>query len=59
MVFRFFKKQIKVKEAEKGCEIMCGAVERYADKKAQKSAEVSRINTLAGAVKMLMKNTSK
>ena len=38
---------------------MCGAVERYADKKAQKSAEVSRINTLAGAVKMLMKNTSK
>lgn len=33
---------------------MSGAVERYADKK----AEMTRINALADVVKMLMKNTS-
>ncbi len=32
---------------------MSGAVERYADKK----AEMARINALADVVKMLMKNT--
>ena len=41
---------------------MCESVERYAkkyaQKESQKSAEISRINTLAQSVKMLMKNTS-
>ncbi len=50
------------KETEKGSGIMCESVERYAKKYAkkesQKSAEISRINTLAQSVKMLMKNTS-
>ncbi len=38
------------KETEKGCEIMCESLERYVEK--------NRINTLAEAVKMLMKTTS-
>lgn len=33
---------------------MCESVEKYADKKVERN----RINTLAEAVKMLMKNTS-
>lgn len=39
---------------EKGREIMCESVEKYADKK----SEIKRINALAEAVKMLMKTTS-
>ena len=44
------------KETEKGREIMCESVERYAEKKSKKSAETSRINTLVNNVRLMMKN---
>ncbi len=51
MYYKEFAEGVKhFKETEKGREIMCESVERYAEK--------NRINTLAEAVKMLMKTTS-
>ncbi len=55
MHYKEFAEGVKhFKETEKGRETMCESVERYANEK----SESSRINTLAEAVKMLMKNTS-
>lgn len=55
MYYKEFAEGVKhYKETEKGREIMCESVEKYADKK----SEAKRINALTEAVKMLMKTTS-
>ena len=50
------------KETEKGRDIVCESVKKYAEQYAEaeskKSAETSRIKTLAESVKTLMQNTS-
>ena len=48
----------EVDSLEKGRYDMCEAVEKYAAKQSQKSAEASRIATLAKSVEMVMHNTS-
>ncbi len=46
------------KETEEGRDSVCEAVRKYAEAEAEKSAEISRINTLIRSVKLLMKNAS-
>lgn len=46
------------KETEKGRDIVCEKVERYAQKYAKERVEENRIKTLTQNVKVLMKNTS-
>jgi hypothetical protein len=46
------------KETEKGRDIVCEKVERYAKKYAKERVEENRIKTLTQNVKVLMKNTS-
>lgn len=59
MYYKEFAEGVKhFKEDEKGRYDMCEAVEKYAAKQSQKSAEASRIATLAKSVEMVMQNTS-